>query len=459
MNESHAYLVKQLDSLVVAPPDAVSRGETTAVNPKEAVLPSSRVADAIVFRPVQYLGSKLRVLNAITSLAREIAPQGSGVVDLFSGSTVVSQGLAASGFRITAVDTQVYSRVFAHALLGIDRVAGVQIDAEALLRESENVVRCDSIWSSIAQEELRLIESADAAGLRNLDARLPLAWRLGRLEADADAPLTSFYAGSYFGVWQAMQLDALALIIASPAAGLDAWQRAAAKTALMHAASSVVHSAGKHFAQPLKVRVGNSAFHDRRLLSDRAIDVSTVFRDACARIALIAPQRDAGHKAVTNSAERFMAQRTDADRLYYLDPPYTAQQYSRFYHVLETIATSELPRLPAGSAPTTGLYPGDRYKSAFSSRRHALAALSVVLNRVASLKATAIVSYSVSARGSDGNARMISLEELLAACSQAFGGRRVEIVELAHKYRQFNSEENANDGRDDKEVLVLCRSA
>lgn len=431
----------------------------TVADPEATSLPSPGAAGARVFRPVQYLGSKLRVLDAITSLAREVAPRGAGAVDLFAGSTVVSQAFAASGFRTTAVDTQAYSRVFAQALLGIDRAMGAKVDADALLCEAENALPRDPTWAAIAQEERDLVERANAAALRSLEARLPLAWRRGRVEADADAPLTSFYAGSYFGVRQALQLDALGSVIASPASGLDAWQRATAKTALMHAASRVVHSAGKHFAQPLKVRAGNATFHDHRFLSDRAIDISTVFRQACAAIASVAPPRDAGHRAVTDSAERFVTQDEGGSKLYYLDPPYTAQQYSRFYHVLETIATNKPPRLPAGSAPTMGLYPGDRYKSAFSSRRRAAAALAMVLGRIASLKATAIVSYSVSARGSDGNARMIGLEELLAACRQVFGGRHVEMVELAHRYRQFNSGENANEGRDDKEVLVLCRSA
>lgn len=432
---------------------------TTAADREAVSLPLPGGAGEGVFRPVQYLGSKLRVLDAITSLAREAAPQGGAAVDLFAGSTVVSQALAASGFRTTAVDTQSYSRVFAQALLGIDRAEGAEVDANALLRAAENALPRDAMWAAIAQEERDLIDSANAAALRSLEARLPLAWRQDRVEADADAPLTSFYAGSYFGVRQALQLDALGSVIASPASGLDAWQRATAKTALMHAASRVVHSAGKHFAQPLKARAGNTAFHDRRLLSDRSIDVSTIFREACATIISVAPPRDAGHRAVTDSAERFVAQAGEAAKLYYLDPPYTAQQYSRFYHVLETIATNTPPRLPAGAAPTMGLYPGDRYKSAFSSRRRAAVALATVLGRIASLKATAIVSYSVSARGSDGNARMIGLEELLAVCRQVFDGHRVEMVELPHRYRQFNSGENANEGRDDKEVLVLCRSA
>lgn len=431
---------------------------TLALSETSSPLPLGNAGES-VFRPVQYLGCKLRVLDAIISLAREVALPEGGAIDLFSGSTVVSQAFAASGFRTTSVDAQAYSRVFAQALLGIDRSIGREVDTNALLREAESLTSRDSQWIAIAQQEFELIERASATALRALEARLPLSWRQGRLEADVDAPLTSFYAGSYFGVRQALQLDAIGSAIASPNLGLDAWQRATAKTALMHAASHVVHSAGKHFAQPLKMRTGNATFHDRRFLADRAIDVSKVFREACAKIASIAPQRDGGHKAVTASAEQFVAKDDGASKLYYLDPPYTAQQYSRFYHVLETIATETLPRLPTGYPPTTGLYPADRYKSAFSSRRGAGKALSTVLSRLASLKATAIISYSVSARGSDGNARMISLDELLAACRQQFGRGHVEVVEFAHRYRQFNSGEKANEDRDDKEVMVLCKSA
>lgn len=434
--------------------------DATTLAPSETLcLPLPKGAGASVFRPVQYLGSKLRVLEAITSLARDVVPQEGEAVDLFAGSTVVSQAFAASGFRTTSVDTQAYSRVFAQALLGIERETAAGVDAEALLRDAENSIHRDYTWAAFAQEERNSLEQSDATALRDLEARLPLAWRHGRIEADSDAPLTSFYAGSYFGVRQALQLDALGSVIASPTTGLTPWQRAAAQTALMHAASRIVHSAGKHFAQPLKTRAGNAAFHDQRLLSDRAIDVSAVFREACATIASVAPKSDAGHHAVQDTAERFVAKEGGTAKLFYLDPPYTAQQYSRFYHILETIATNTLPRLPAGSAPTMGLYPDNRYKSAFSSRRHAATALALVLGHLASLKATAIISYSASARGSDGNARMISLEELMAVCRQEFGSHRVEMIEFAHRYRQFNSGENANKGRDDKEVLVLCRSA
>jgi len=412
-----------------------------------------------VWRPVQYLGSKLRVVDAISALAREVVPGGAPVADLFAGSTVVSQGLARAGFSVTAVDTQVYSTLFARAMLGIGRADGECLDAELVLEmAAADKHAMDSVWSSHEAREDDAKLGTDARSLRKLYAALPLAWRRGRNVADAEAPLTSFYAGSYFGVRQALHLDSIRLALSRLEGCLPgSWLHAGATTALMHAASMAVHSAGKHFAQPLKARAANATFLDRRLLSDRAFSIPDAFRSACATINQTAPLKDMGHRTIRAEAEAYIGESKASQALYYLDPPYTAQQYSRFYHVLETIATSAMPAMPIGSAPTSGLYPADRYKSAFSSRRQAPKALAQILEGVATKGAIAIVSYSVSARGSNGNARMITLDELLSAGQDVFGVGRVEVIELPHRYRQFNSVENANEGRDDREVLVLCR--
>lgn len=413
-----------------------------------------------LFRPVQYLGSKLRVIEAICGLAQELAPRGSSVVDLFTGSTVVAQGFAQTGFKTTAVDTQAYAATFGQALLGVGRRFGDALDSSAII---SSALACDQQsavnWLGWRQREDDHVAAGDGAALRELDRQLPLAWRTGLLVADPATPLTSFYAGSYFGVRQGLDLDLIARAITqSSAAPAGSWRRAAFLTALMHAASLVVHSAGKHFAQPLKGRAANARFLDARLLADRRLQVLNLFVEACAAIERAAPQSNEGHCSVKEEAEVYIAQ-ASRHALYYLDPPYTAQQYSRFYHVLETIATGSLPALAEGAALTSGLYPPNRYKSAFSSRRKAPAALERTIGHIADQGAGAIVSYSVSASGSDGNARMISFQELLDTCHHAFSPNRVGVVDLQHRYRQFNSGDNAKASRNDREVLLVCRPA
>ncbi len=414
-----------------------------------------------IFRPVQYLGSKLRVVEAITTLAAEVTPKGARIADLFTGSTVVSQAFANRGFATTAVDTQAYSVTFAQSLLGIDRKFGERFNSKHLLNIATSLrQKMPPAWLLLEAREDASLARGDAKSLRSLYRSLPLAWRSGTRVADPALPLTSFYSGTYFGVRQALELDAIQAAIALQLGGAsNRWQRATATTALMHAASVAVHSAGKHFAQPLKARDENIEFLDRRLLTDRLIDVPSAFAHACNSINDMLKNYGLHHRATKAEAERYVNQKQPQHDLYYLDPPYTAQQYSRFYHILETIATGVLPNLPFGEAMTSGIYSTNRYKSAFSSKKKAPEALAHILRKAAQKHITVLVSYSISAAGSDGNARMIRFDELLSECCKVFGTTHVEFTELAHRYRQFNSGSNANQNRNDTEVLVLCRPA
>src|ERR1700730_18507826 len=78
-----------------------------------------------VWRPVQYLGSKLRSLDAIAEAVGEIVAPGRTVIDAFSGTSVVSRRLASMGARVTAVDTSGAAATWARALLGVGLPFGV----------------------------------------------------------------------------------------------------------------------------------------------------------------------------------------------------------------------------------------------------------------------------------------------------------------------------------------------
>ena len=83
-------------------------------------------------RAVHYLGSKLRLLDAIRSEIGRIAGPESIVCDLFSGSGTVALALS-HHWRIVAADIQEYSRVLSSALLIASRLGpeGEQIVAKA----------------------------------------------------------------------------------------------------------------------------------------------------------------------------------------------------------------------------------------------------------------------------------------------------------------------------------------
>ena len=68
------------------------------------------------FRTLNYLGSKLRLLDFIEENVCNVTPENAGVCDLFAGSGCVSYKLSRL-FPITACDIQHYSRVICNALL------------------------------------------------------------------------------------------------------------------------------------------------------------------------------------------------------------------------------------------------------------------------------------------------------------------------------------------------------
>jgi adenine-specific DNA-methyltransferase len=234
----------------------------------EAVVARVQLDTPPVYRPIQYLGSKLRSLPHILAAARDLRAERRPIVDLFSGTSVVSQAFATLESEVTAVDTQLACQIMAVALLGVGR-RGESIDAGL---GSEIVKRADSLnlskpWDRLLALEDIAIRQQDGAALLSQNERVPLIWatrqKFAPLESLLAAPgrcavgiaplFTLTLAGSYFGIRQALTIDSLRWAIgqAQKEDLLTDWQSAALTTALMAAMSKAVCSAGKHFAQPL----------------------------------------------------------------------------------------------------------------------------------------------------------------------------------------------------------------
>lgn len=386
---------------------------------------------------------------------------------------MVAQAFANRGCSVLAIDALASCTILARATLGMSRARG-----EACASVAESVI-----------SQLRAIDDPDLAGLLSaeemaygdgsgellseFDSKIPQVWReptrggewLLRMQKLAGKSafatgnlMASHYAGTYFGLGQTVRLDQIRTAIQRfyERDLISTWVHDALLSALMSAASRAVFSAGKHFAQPLANSSGRkSQFYRRRLMEDRSISIVQAFRSAARRLddTVQTPGHEAICADVLTVREKLIAARP---ALIYADPPYTAQQYSRFYHVLETLATYQVPRLQlVRGGVTRGVYGEDRFKSQFCSRTTAPNAFRELIDIAHSSGATLAVSYSINRSGA-GNARMISLEGLLELCQSRY--RRVEAQTLEHVYRQFNSRTNSRADRSDPELLIVCTS-
>jgi hypothetical protein len=404
------------------------------------------------------------------------------VIDLFSGTTVVAQALAKSGFRVTTVDAMSYTSSFATALLSVGRGAD-DFDEEAILgalHPRAAPSRVSTAFEHWLAAEAEALKNRDSDALFDVSLDVPQVWRpegadgrqrqlfdeaverRGQTAFDFGAVISTHYAGTYFGVAQAVELDRLRVGIQSLRASgrVNEWEEAVLLTALLSVASDCVFSPGKHFAQPHLIRGGKDlSFLRGRVLQDRGVDVWRLFSQRVTTVLRRAAPAGGGHSVYRSTFESFLedsAPLRGAD-LIYADPPYTAQQYSRFYHVPETLVTYRAPQLQyVRGQVTRGLYPDDKFKSRFSSKREAPRAFRDLLDLSKRLGSKLLVSYSGTSSGLTGNDRMIGFEALLSLCREQAGADGVRVYEFDHEYRQFNHRNTAVNGRLDKEYLILC---
>ena len=424
----------------------------------------------------------MRALEVISTKVQESTTPGSTVLDLFAGTTVVSQSLADRGFQIIAADAMQYSQYFANALLGIGRLSNSPCKkslAEIVL-DGRNTEGLEELFSSWLEEEKHALEIGDGAHLIQLSKSCPQIWRnanattdlsrffcelsfgVGRSGFSTSGIVASHYASTYFGIKQAITIDAIRCSIEAAKQNhiLDEWSYNASIAALLSCASKAAFTPGKHFAQYHKVSGDkNLDFHRKRILSDRGVDIEKEFVSILEEIYARPFQTGLSHRALHRSMEQLLVESTelgDVD-LIYADPPYTAQQYSRFYHLPEVIACYRIPELQLVSGkPTTGLYSSDRFKSRFSSKRFAPDGFRDLAKLARSKGSDLIVSYSESKSGVTGNSRMISLEALRKVLTETFSS--VEVEELKFQYRQFNKERSVVLDKDDRELIIYCRN-
>jgi adenine-specific DNA-methyltransferase len=435
------------------------------------------------FRPIQYLGSKARLLTQIGATLDSVDPDRGATLDLFSGSGVVAAHLSRTR-PVVAVDVQEYARVLAAAQLAParmspDEVAGIRTGAEQLFAEHA---------ATRLHHLLRLDEEAARAAGRGeleplceiLEHGSPAAFRLGEGPANGfpaealssasdeldalrgEATLAFHYGGVYFGYAQALQLDCLLGAIRSLPAGSA---RDTALAAALGAASEAVTSVGNHFAQPVRPRDRDGQPKPGLLASalrKRRRDPLATFTERMAHYAQLA---GAARPATALRADyrAFLAGHPGEIAAVYADPPYTRDHYSRFYHVLETMALGDAPeistvKIGGRTALSRGLYRQDRHQSPFCIRSQAPSAFEELFSRSRRFDAPVIVSYSTYSSGTAARPqpRLLRIPDIADIASEHFDQVTTRSAgTLSHS--KFNARRFNGTAEEEAEHLIVCR--
>jgi len=318
---------------------------------------------------MKYMGSKRWMLrDGLGFLLEEKVSTAKRFVDLFTGSGAVATFVAQRvAVPVAAFDLQLFSVTLARAVVG----------RTALLESGP-------LWVAWHDRAMKFLEESSRLKLANAPfPRLSkFTQRFVREMRDACASekgftLTKAYGGHYFSLKQALWLDALR---SSLPEGVE--ERTSSLAALIQGASRCAASPG-HTAQPLQPTRSAKKYLYEAWAKDIVSITRTSFGLICKQYALCkgsAEVRDA-NMAVEELSE---------DDLVFIDPPYSGVHYSRFYHVLETIA-----RGVCSDVSGVGRYPPpvERPWSRFSVPSESRKAVSSLIEKVAERGARAIVTF------------------------------------------------------------------
>ena len=293
-------------------------------------------------------------------MLNEAVPKANRFVDLFTGSAAVATFVAQNhDVGVIANDLQSYSKILAASVITrIGPINGQEIWDEWVKAVSANL--CFNGAPPFAPLSLGLVRQHREYS-----------------RACRGSPITQAYGGHYFSVQQALEFDAFRKTTSA-----NRHVASLQLAALIVAASQCVASPG-HTAQPFQPSETGIVYIQeawRRSASER------IQRSLFELSARYAKREGIATLADANA----MAETCLEGDLVFVDPPYSGVHYSRFYHVLETIAHGD-----CGDVSGKGRYPSQekRPRSSYSMKSQSLAAIDDLFAKLAKCGATAAVTF------------------------------------------------------------------
>ena len=325
---------------------------------------------------IKYMGSKSSLLkNGLGQIIADESKNAARIVDLFCGAGSVSWFAAVDlGKRVLACDLQSYATVLAGAVIKRKRAANFEEVEEVWLKQARIMLSKLDKW-------------CEALKLDSTESRTELWQRKAQKLCDSycedsSSLIMRCYGGHYFSPTQALSFDAMLETLPN-----EKDIRELCLAATIMAASCCVASPG-HTAQPFKAT--ESAGRYLREAWQR--DPFHYARKALEKLCPLYPSLT-GDTIIDDANQ--IAISLKADDLVFIDPPYSAVQYSRFYHVLETMA-----RRSCSAVEGVGRYPpfSDRPKSLYSQKSSSKIAIEDLLSKLSSNGCTVVITFPLKKR-------------------------------------------------------------
>ncbi|MYA37110.1 MAG: hypothetical protein F4193_06935 [Candidatus Dadabacteria bacterium] len=348
---------------------------------------------------VSYMGTKRRIADRVAQI---VDTQRKGpLLDLFAGmcsvSTAVGQSRPVWCNDVQKFASSVATAFFTSPPLSFDSKHVVNLITPLYELNSSKLL--SRFAHELFQEELAF-DSSDVSQIRSLEQHMPNvaaneAFFLERVTL-ARYPFASpyrlfaiTYSGGYFGLAQSIEIDSIRYAIDQLYANsvISIADHRWLCLAICQAASRVATTTG-HFAQHMRVNEHNLA----RFIAQRRREVwSEWLRAVYENHPVGTTSWRASNRVFRQDATGLLDDLQNDDAIpavVYADPPYTRDQYSRYYHVYETLLQYDYPQ-----SYGSGRYRPDRFRSPYSMKTRVGEAMKGLISRCAKLGSSLVLSY------------------------------------------------------------------
>ena len=338
----------------------------------------------ITFKTIRYMGIKTKLLDHIIPAVARVTPEGGIVCDLMAGSNAVGYALKEK-YTVYSNDVQEYSYIIAKAVI-------------------------ENPQFNISSDQARI------------DLRNNIQINMDKKNFDY---FEKNYSNTYFSRTQCQAIDSIRYAIGKVE---NEYVRSLYLLALMVTMSKLQSTPG-HFAQFMPKE------HDR-IIPLQKRDMEAEFFESCDYYSNLHFNGDNNIAFNHDYNILFEGDSLDAVDTIYLDSPYNQEQYSRFYHVLETVVKYDYPELSF-----KGLYRNNRFMSKFSYKKNVSNEFEKIMKFCKYKKINLVISYS--------DKGLISVDRLEQIACKYFEFVDVEYIDYKHSTQ-------GKGYRKIKEVIIQC---
>lgn len=396
---------------------------------------------------LRYMGTKRTLAPVVRQAVKELGISGPAL-DLFAGTGSVAEALADCCSVVTN-DVSAFCRVLCRArFLEYPRRAAAELHQSIRVYYIQQRSWLRSKFEARIQRE-RFCAAEGPDSLRKCMEELPhvgnspefAAWAEVASKASGQCHYVLsvlYFSCGYFSTEQAIEIDAIRYAIDCVAEGQG--EKDLLLTCLVLASAAVINAPG-HTAQFMKPKNSDNF---KRLIRQWRRSVWEVFLERLSEFSSAGARtwREGNSVSGEDAIELVKSDLGDIGVIY-ADPPYTKDQYSRFYHLYETLVLYDFP-----ASSGAGRYRNQRFITRFSQSSGVRSAFTEMLEAVALKGKPLILSYPENGLL---NRVGVNLGELLGVY---FIAERILCFDYMHSTMGGS---NGSNAKSTTEILYVCQ--